>query len=277
VVVDVPGSLHLETSTPQLLAGSYRKDATTLIFTARPSALNLLCSGRTLLSFVDYGAFMRIHLATAVFLLATAQHDRGNVIDITTIAKSVVLPNTDLASAREPEENHGVFEDIQARFSDQELALAESRFASLMQDLLKRSDAAVLPFLSIKLAAQGITGVTHPSSLAIHMPAMRFARMCKDIEINPALIDSVNALHNNNKAERVVSDAGCEISEECGNACFGMCGKGCSCWSWVCGSCDCYKGCWQHDCCCSCRGTFTACCINVAAVRCNGYNNSCEP
>merc|ERR1719419_1477347 len=36
-------------------------------------------------------------------------------------------------------------------------------------------------------------------------------------------------------------------SSECGNECFGMCGAECSCWSWVCGDCDCWAGCHQHD------------------------------
>ena len=32
--------------------------------------------------------------------------------------------------------------------------------------------------------------------------------------------------------------------------CFGMCGKKCWCWHWVCGDCCLHKGCLQHDACC---------------------------
>lgn len=32
--------------------------------------------------------------------------------------------------------------------------------------------------------------------------------------------------------------------------CFGMCGKICWCWDWVCGDCCLHKGCLQHDACC---------------------------
>lgn len=32
--------------------------------------------------------------------------------------------------------------------------------------------------------------------------------------------------------------------------CFGMCGKNCWCWDWVCGDCCLHKGCLQHDACC---------------------------
>ena len=34
------------------------------------------------------------------------------------------------------------------------------------------------------------------------------------------------------------------------NNCLGMCGKGCSCWTWVCGDCCFHRGCYLHDLCC---------------------------
>ena len=34
------------------------------------------------------------------------------------------------------------------------------------------------------------------------------------------------------------------------NNCRGLCGKGCSCWWWVCGDCCSHTGCKQHDLCC---------------------------
>ena len=34
--------------------------------------------------------------------------------------------------------------------------------------------------------------------------------------------------------------------------CFGMCGKTCWCWDWVCGDCCLHRGCLQHDACCRC-------------------------
>merc|ERR1719447_1485934 len=58
----------------------------------------------------------------------------------------------------------------------------------------------------------------------------------------------------------------------CGNSCYGMCGRGCSCWSWVCGDCDCWKGCLSHDYHCSCIGFSEYCCVNVFWVRCDSYD-----
>lgn len=40
------------------------------------------------------------------------------------------------------------------------------------------------------------------------------------------------------------------------NNCRGLCGKGCSCWWWVCRNCCFNKGCEQHDLCC--KKTFTS-------------------
>ena len=32
--------------------------------------------------------------------------------------------------------------------------------------------------------------------------------------------------------------------------CLGLCGRGCSCWWWVCGNCCYNQGCYDHDICC---------------------------
>lgn len=34
------------------------------------------------------------------------------------------------------------------------------------------------------------------------------------------------------------------------NTCTGMCGPSCTCWTWVCGDCCWYSGCYKHDMCC---------------------------
>jgi hypothetical protein len=60
----------------------------------------------------------------------------------------------------------------------------------------------------------------------------------------------------------------------CNNPCFGMCGKGCSCWSSVCGDCECWWGCLDHDLVCCTEGYFSYCCLNVFWVSCDG-SGSC--
>jgi hypothetical protein len=62
----------------------------------------------------------------------------------------------------------------------------------------------------------------------------------------------------------------CVMESKCDNECFGMCGQGCDCWSWVCGDCDCWMGCYQHDEYCSCDCMMAYCCLNIFWVECDG-------
>ena len=43
------------------------------------------------------------------------------------------------------------------------------------------------------------------------------------------------------------------------NECLGMCGRGCWCWSIVCGDCCFHRGCYEHDRCCEARFLSTYC------------------
>ena len=51
----------------------------------------------------------------------------------------------------------------------------------------------------------------------------------------------------------------CPHSEQC----FGMCGYGCRCWSWVCGDCCVHELCLTHDQCCRNHGFYTLTCFSV--------------
>ena len=48
------------------------------------------------------------------------------------------------------------------------------------------------------------------------------------------------------------------------NECYGMCGPGCTCWSWVCGDCCYHYGCARHD--SWCRQGQWYYCYNITAV-----------
>jgi hypothetical protein len=59
--------------------------------------------------------------------------------------------------------------------------------------------------------------------------------------------------------------SGGSLGNCCGNSCFGRCGDGCSCWSWVCGDCNNHQGCQEHDYYCSCVGMWHYRCISFLA------------
>ena len=54
-----------------------------------------------------------------------------------------------------------------------------------------------------------------------------------------------------------------------GNDCRGMCGIGCTCYSWICGDCCVHQGCRDHDYCCERYGYTNWSCISVWNVACD--------
>ena len=54
------------------------------------------------------------------------------------------------------------------------------------------------------------------------------------------------------------------------NNCFGMCGKGCWCWKWVCGDCCWHRGCYEHDRCCD-HSFISTYCLTPIGFSCGGF------
>lgn len=52
--------------------------------------------------------------------------------------------------------------------------------------------------------------------------------------------------------------------------CLGMCGLGCTCWSFVCGDCCYWPGCYQHDLYCE-ESFFSWSCLFIFTFDCDGY------
>jgi hypothetical protein len=116
--------------------------------------------------------------------------------------------------------------------------------------MLQLPEVAQLPALSRALGARGITGADFPAALALHKAARQSAQ---------ALGITVE------KLDTLQSTTGyCQAYPNSGNDCYGMCGLGCSCWSWVCGDCCYHGGCAQHD--SWCRNGEWYYCYNITAV-----------
>lgn len=54
--------------------------------------------------------------------------------------------------------------------------------------------------------------------------------------------------------------------------CLGLCGKKCSCWSWVCGNCCYNRGCYEHDMCCKYGSSFLCTFGPLWAFDCDSYD-----
>lgn len=116
--------------------------------------------------------------------------------------------------------------------------------------MLQLPEVALLPTLSRALGVRGFTGSDFPASLVLHKAARQTA---------DALGISVQ------KLDTPQSTSGyCAAYPNSGDQCYGMCGNGCNCWSWVCGDCCYHYGCAVHD--SWCRSGQWYYCYNITAV-----------
>lgn len=116
--------------------------------------------------------------------------------------------------------------------------------------MLALPEVARLPALSRELGVRSVTGSDYPASLALH----KMARQSADalgIHVAPLEVQATGTGY-------------CEAYPNAGDSCYGMCGPGCSCWSWVCGDCCYHYGCAVHD--SWCRQGKWWYCYNITAV-----------
>ena len=120
---------------------------------------------------------------------------------------------------------------------------------SALDAMLQLPEVAALPTLSRALGVRGLTGNTVPASLVLH----KIARQSADalgINVEPLNVSAQSSY--------------CTAYPNQGDSCYGMCGPGCSCWSWVCGDCCYHYGCAVHD--SWCRQGKWYYCYNITAV-----------
>jgi len=120
----------------------------------------------------------------------------------------------------------------------------------VLDQMIALPEIAQLPTLSRALGARGITGMDYPAVLALHKVAQQTAQSLK---VNVPKLDTVAA-----------QKAYCDAYPNANNDCYGMCGPGCDCWSWVCGDCCYHWGCAVHD--DWCRDGDWWWCYNITAV-----------
>jgi hypothetical protein len=118
---------------------------------------------------------------------------------------------------------------------------------TVLDEMLSVPEVQSLPWLSRALGVAGYTGSAYPASLSLH----KIARQSADA-LNITVPPIVTATEES------------YCSRPTANECYGMCGPGCSCWSWVCGDCCYHSGCAKHD--SWCRSGSWYWCYNITAV-----------
>jgi hypothetical protein len=120
----------------------------------------------------------------------------------------------------------------------------------LLDAMLALPEVAHLPLLSRALGVRGFTGSDYPASLVLH----KMGRQSADaLGITLQKLDTAAS-----------ANGYCEAYPNSWDSCYGMCGPGCSCWSWVCGDCCYHYGCAVHD--SWCRQGQWWYCYNITAV-----------
>lgn len=114
--------------------------------------------------------------------------------------------------------------------------VAQSGDSAAAARLNARPEMKLLPTLSKLLGERGINGRDYPATYPLHLLASRIADMAdsslgeSQSQLSPDVLACKDLRKDPNK-----------------NECYGMCGRGCSCWSWVCGDCCYHRGCAYHD------------------------------
>lgn len=215
----VPGSviderLTLREATAQRIAGSYSRDGATLNFVAekRQDSASLVLTGAA---------------GQPLFESRRGADASGVSVSIDALGGRLVTQGTDK-------------EELAAQMAT-EMATDPTAPA----DLFSHADLRALPWLSRALGAEGITGRDYPASLPLHLLAEVVAQ-ATDTDVPPLPVDELqsNAATPPAEYETLCQDLSGDPNN---NDCFGMCGRGCSCWSWVCGDCCWHEGCDYHD------------------------------
>jgi hypothetical protein len=129
---------------------------------------------------------------------------------------------------------------VRSETASQPSAISTDGFAfsgdmSVIDEMMKLPEIAQLPKLSYALGLRGITGSDYPASLALHKIAQQSAQTLH-VDVQRKI-----------EVPASTEQAYCTAYPNRSNDCYGMCGPGCSCWSWVCGDCCYHWGCAVHD------------------------------
>jgi hypothetical protein len=143
-------------------------------------------------------------------------------------------------------------------------------FERAVKRLLRMPEAELIEELAIALGREGVTGKKVPASLSLYRIAMRIAKLLDEEG------EEEEETGDTSRADRSVGKRGLfDIFKKCkkdpiGSDCLGRCGRGCSCWPWVCGSCCYYQGCYEHDLCC--RNLYSEDCLSIWNFSCSSYS-----
>ena len=115
-----------------------------------------------------------------------------------------------------------------------------------IQELMKVKEVGLLKEAAEAVGQKGLTGKDTPAA----MPFFAFALRVTQLQTN-------SDIRNTTRVRRAPCFSKCPPCP--GDDCLGMCGFGCTCWSFLCGDCCYHLGCYEHDLCCRVQFIQTSC------------------
>ena len=146
------------------------------------------------------------------------------------------------------------------------------RFESSIGVMITRPETALLKAAAFALGEDaGVTGLEYP----VVVPFYRVALTVESIFLN----ETAPASDRQKRASYKCNDrTTCPPCTD--GSCVGLCGRTCTCWSFVCGDCCFHQFCFSHDLCCKEQGFYSFACFGVittggvlSASRCDSTYN----
>ena len=154
-----------------------------------------------------------------------------------------------------------------AEESPQELELLKSHYQEVVRELHYVPEIHLLELVSLALSGNS-------TQFDILKP---FHALCFSVLKNSGIqtlaeLRATHDLDDDTADQPAKREKRCSLAHDpYNNTCYGMCGRGCSCWSWVCGDCCHHQMCYQHDKCCEKRFFSTYCLTPVFwGMSCSG-------
>lgn len=145
---------------------------------------------------------------------------------------------------------------------------------SSLKNLAMSQEALLIIEAAKALGSRGILGLDYPAVMKFYLLALRLSTARTSIESESETVITVRSYpmtndHREKRATQCNRNQGGDICDTCpyskgSNNCFGMCGRRCDCWRFVCGDCCVHRYCRTHDECCVRRGFFSLQCFAVA-------------
>lgn len=165
---------------------------------------------------------------------------------------------------RETEPLRAFLKDITPKKGVEQREALKTHFQEAMSELHYVPEVQLLERVSAALAGNSTYLEILKPFHALCFYLMKHADVDVPLELKAAPdMEDVTA-EKNDRGQR------CPSLEGNGNNCLGLCGRGCTCWRWVCGDCCFHQGCYEHDRCCL-RDFWSTFCLIPLGFSCSSY------